>query len=168
MVLGEREGKCWLCGEHKILTLEHIPPHSAFNEYPLLLRQIDKRSAETGVLTWDQGRQHQKGFAVRSLCGRCNNRAGQRFAPPYTQLIKTVAERIGSIRQRHQLTVQRVVKPQLILRQVVQQFVTANGATFVEANPWVRPFLQPEGKAALPPEVCVYMFAVNVPVECPA
>ncbi len=160
----QQEGKCWLCGEHGPLTLEHIPPHVAFNQHPLLLRQISERSVETGVLSWDQGRQYRKGFAVRSLCGRCNNRAGQRFAPPYIEFIKTVAERIGSTRLRHRLTIQKIRKPQLILKQVIQQFVTANGSTFVEANPWMRRFLQPETSAKLPPEICVYLFATNMSV----
>lgn len=155
------EGNCWLCGKHGPLTLEHIPPHAAFNEHPLLLQRVSERSKETGVLTWERGRLHQRGLASRSLCARCNNRAGQRFAPPYIQLIKTVAERVGSIQVRHFMTVQKIKKPQLILRQIIQQFVTANGPTFVDANDWVRPFLQPESRTLLPPDVCVYLFATN-------
>jgi hypothetical protein len=158
-----RQGYCWLCSTFGDLTEEHIPPHSAFNECPLLLRAISERSRETGTLTWDSGRLHQRGLSVRSLCASCNSRAGRRFAPSYIRLVKTIAERVGNIREQHQLTIQRIEKPALLLRQVVQQFVTANGATFVQANPWVRTFLRPELRQNLPDDVFIYLFATNRP-----
>lgn len=156
------EGKCWLCGEHGRLSREHIPPCKAFNEYPLLLQKISEKSREVGSLIWEQGNRYEKGMIVRSLCGRCNSRAGSKFAPAYIQFVKTIAERIGDIRLRHKLTIQGITKPQLILKQILHQFVSANGSTFAAANPWVRPLLRSETTYELPPDVYMYVFATNM------
>jgi hypothetical protein len=158
-----RDGNCWLCGKYRLLTEEHVPPKAAFNKYPLLLEEVSKRTQETGILVWEQGSIRQRGFTVRSLCASCNSTAGTRFAPPYIEFVKTVAERVANITVRHQLTIQKIKKPQLILKQVIQQFVTTNGSTFVQANQWVRPFLKKDSKAILPPDVFVYLFATNTP-----
>jgi hypothetical protein len=160
---GSAEGNCWLCQRYGELSEEHVPPRAAFNSHPILLEEVSRRTRETGTLTWEAGEPRQRGFTVRSLCGRCNSLAGQRYAPPYIEFLKVVAERVGDVRVRHQLTIQKVRKPQLILKQVIHQFVTTNGPTFARADEWVRPFLRVEGDAVLPSEIHVYMFATNNP-----
>src|SRR6185437_751084 len=42
------EGRCWLCGEYRLLTLEHIPPRSAFNDHEILLKSVDKLTEQVG------------------------------------------------------------------------------------------------------------------------
>lgn len=37
-----KEGKCHLCGRIGQLTFEHVPPHSAFNDHPVLLLKFDE------------------------------------------------------------------------------------------------------------------------------
>lgn len=34
----KREGICRICGEHKRLTFEHVPPQSAFNSNPVFFK----------------------------------------------------------------------------------------------------------------------------------
>jgi len=59
------------------------------------------------------------------------------------------------------LSLTRVRNPQLILRQVVFQFVTANGARFVDANPWVKELLLERKGCTLPSDVHIYLFAIH-------
>jgi hypothetical protein len=111
---------------------------------------------------WLCGRFGDKnGFAISSLCAKCNNKAGSKYAPVYIEFIKRVAERIGDVRVRHNLQIQKVRKPRLLLKQVIHQFVTTNGATFCEVNPWVRPFLKSEDDGSLPDDVFIYLFGSN-------
>jgi len=39
------KGVCCLCGEVKRLTYEHIPPKSAYNDYPVLYKSLTLKEA---------------------------------------------------------------------------------------------------------------------------
>jgi hypothetical protein len=60
-----------------------------------------------------------------------------------------------------EIGVQSVRNPQLILRQVLLQFVSANGASFVSPNPWIRDILLSRRAASLPEGVHIYLFATQ-------
>src|SRR5713226_6846704 len=83
------QGRCWLCGRWDKLTREHIPPESAFNNYPVLLLAVEQNSAKTGRLEWS-GKVEQ-GLIVRSLCVECNSRGGAKYGSHYADFIAKVA-----------------------------------------------------------------------------
>jgi hypothetical protein len=156
------EGHCWLCHRYGKLSKEHIPPESAFNDCPLLLLKIAERCNKTGVLEWTpQG--PQKGLYYRSLCEECNNKCGRLYAPPYVDLVRRVAERIGDVQDFHRISLFGIKRPLAILKQIVFQFVTANGEFFVQANEWVGPFVRARTNGEIPRNVCIYVFASNTP-----
>jgi hypothetical protein len=154
------EGYCWLCSRFGKLTKEHIPPESAFNNFPLLFEKIVDRSRQTGVLEWAAGGL-QQGLYFRSLCEECNNKYGRLYGGAYVDLVREIAERIGNVQQFHQLSLLGVKRPLAILKQVMLQFVTANGANFVRGNDWVAPFIRSRRKTDFPQDVFVYLFASN-------
>ena len=129
------EGHCWLCNQFGKLSKEHIPPEKAFNDCPLLLMKVDERSTKKGVLEWTPDRQ-QRGVYFRSLCEACNNRYGSWYGGAYVDLVRRIAERIGDVQDFHRTSVVGVKRPLSILKQVMLQFVTANGPGFVRANDW--------------------------------
>src|SRR5271166_6637843 len=129
------EGHCWLCNRYGKLSKEHIPPESAFNDCPLLLMKLDERSREAGAVLWAPDRS-QHGQYFRSLCSQCNNKYGRLYGGAYVDLVKRVAERIGDVQEFHKISVLGVRRPLAILKQVILQFVTANGPGFVRANDW--------------------------------
>jgi len=152
------EGHCWLCGEYRVLTLEHVPPRSAFNDHEMLLHSVSKLTERVGHVMWES--QVVNGWAVRSLCAECNNWAGAKYGTDYARLIKDVAEKVDKAAEGETISVV-VNRPLSILKQVVQNFVSANGQHFVKAHPWLRKFLRSSRNKDFPPDWYVYAFAVR-------
>jgi hypothetical protein len=63
-VKGNREGPCAICGKHAILTYDHVPPKSCFNENAVLVNKYLRK--EGGTIS-------QNGTKFRTICGYCNN-----------------------------------------------------------------------------------------------
>jgi len=97
------EGKCWLCGQWRELTREHIPPRAAFNNYLILLYTVEENSRRTGRMEW-AGRVEQ-GLIVRSLCGECNSRGGGQYGSHYADFVARVAPAVERARDREQILV---------------------------------------------------------------
>jgi hypothetical protein len=156
------EGFCWLCNKFEKLTKEHIPPEKAFNDCPLLLAKIDERCAQAGSqLYFAPHTKYSKGLCFHTLCSDCNNRYGSKYGGAYVDLVKKVAERIGDIPCFHKTSIIGIKRPIRILKQVMLQFVTANGAKFVYANEWVAPFVREPRNTEIPKNIGIYLFASN-------
>jgi hypothetical protein len=153
------EGYCWLCHKYGKLSKEHIPPESAFNDCPMLLMKVKERST---TLEWERRTSYQRGICFHSLCEKCNNKYGSKYGGAYVDLVKKVAERIGNVPYFHTASILGVRRPLAILKQIMLQFVTANGPLFVSTNRWVAPFVQEPRNQEIPREISVYLFASNV------
>lgn len=149
---------CWLCNKYGTLTKEHIPPESAFNDFPMLMLKVDERSSE---MQWVPHQRFDHGMYVRSVCARCNNRCGSKYGGSYVDLVRRIAERIGDIQEFHTVSILGVKRPLPILKQILFQFVSANGPGFVRANDWVAPFIRNPMNQLIPPDIGVYIFASN-------
>lgn len=155
------QGHCWLCNKFGPLTREHIPPESAFNDFPLLLMKVDERSNLTSEMAWAPDTQFAHGMYVRSVCARCNNRCGAKYGGAYVDLVRRIAERIGDVQEFHTVSILGVKRPLAILKQALFQFVSTNGPGFVRANDWVAPFVKNATNQSIPPEIGIYLFASN-------
>jgi len=153
------EGFCWLCGQYRKLTREHIPPRAAFNNNSVLLLAVEEKTRETGRLEWN-GRV-EEGLIVRSLCGDCNSRGGAKYGNHYVDFIAKVAPIVERARDREEFVLSGVRRPLSILKQIVQSFVSANGPHFVAANPWIRKFVRNSRNMDWPPNLFAYIFATN-------
>lgn len=155
----QAEGKCWLCGKWAKLTREHIPPRSAFNDSPLLLHEVETRSADVGYLEWS--RRRESGLIAVSLCGDCNSSCGGKYGSHYAEFIRKIAEPVEKARDGDVIFVPGISRPLSILKAVTQSFVSSNGPAFVEANPWVRKFLRNSRDCGWPRDIFLYVFATN-------
>ena len=160
--MSSENGICWLCHKQRPLTHEHIPPRQAFNKYPLLLKKVDDQEPRSGELRWMASRM-PKGQTVLSLCAKCNNTYGRVHGGSYVDFIKQVAERVGDVPEFHRTTICGVQWPLRILKQIMLQFVSANGPGFAPANPWVEKFVRDRRERAIPSKVCIYLYATNFP-----
>ena len=115
----------------------------------------------SGHINWVPSELKRTGLYTRSLCEHCNNTYGRIYGPAYVDFVRQIAERIGDVDEYHRLQLSGVRWPLRILKQVMLQFVTANGSGFVRAKPWVAPFVRDRLKQGLPDDVCVYLFATN-------
>jgi len=98
---------------------------------------------------------------VRSVCARCNNQCGAKYGGAYVDLVRRVAERIGDVQEFHTISILSVKRPLAILKQVMFQFVSANGPGFVRANDWVAPFIRNTTNRSIPSDIGIYLFASN-------
>jgi len=153
------EGVCWLCGRFGKLTREHIPPRAAFNDNSVLLLAVEEKTRETGRLEW--AGKVEEGLIVRSLCGDCNSRGGGQYGSHYVDFISKVAPIVERAKDRKEFTVSGVKRPLSILKQIMQSFVSANGPSFVEANPWIRKFIRNSRNKEWSPDLFAYIFATN-------
>jgi hypothetical protein len=152
-------GRCWLCGRWAKLTREHIPPHSAFNDRPILMMAIEENTLKTGRLQW--AGKVEEGMIVKSLCGDCNSRGGSKYGTHYADFISRVALIVEKAKDGEHIIISGVKRPLSILKQSMQSFVSANGPHFVSANPWVRKFIRNSRNQEWPRDVFAYMFATS-------
>jgi hypothetical protein len=160
----QREGHCWLCKGFGTLTREHTPPRSAFNHRNVRLRKVSEEHLRRGYVHWVEGPEHPDGHSHYTLCSKCNGLAGRSFAPSYRELCDRIAADVMSRQLLSTFFIERVRNPQLILRQIVFQFVTQNGAEFVDVNPWVRELLLQRKSCPLPEDVHLYLYVPHGPV----
>ncbi len=104
-----RFGKCALCTEERVLSEDHIPPRSAFNDCQSFLLKVEEASADHGELRWRRERSSQRGVVYDSLCADCNNRLG-RYNRAYVDLAKSIAEK-GRLEPEDTLPVSNVQYP---------------------------------------------------------
>ncbi len=150
-------GHCRLCGAYGPLTEEHTPPRRAFNDSMIFLRRADTRN---GQLSFPERSMYKKGFAQRTLCETCNNRAGRKFADSYVRLTKRVATQLDFAVFGDHLHIMGVEKPAHIVQQVLLQFVTLINEGFVTVNEWLRSSIL-ERQPSLPPDLRLYLFATK-------
>ena len=100
----QREGICKLCGQRQLLTFEHVPPHSAFNNQPAKRYPFEESlklfSGADGRLPWDfdglVGKTNQRGMGDYYLCQSCNNNTGNWYISEYSKLVHTFAHILQS------------------------------------------------------------------------
>ena len=155
------EGSCWLCRVTGPLTEEHTPPKSAFNGGYVRLHRVSEEHRRKGVLVWEPGQEYRKGYARPTLCAICNQLAGRSFAPSYRELCERLAPAVLSAGRFSHVQLPKLRNLQRVLRQVLFQFVSANGPKFIRANPWLRDLLLERKSCPLPTNVHVYLFAVQ-------
>lgn len=71
---------CRICGEVRPLTAEHVIPRSAGNDQPTRVHTL--RSVVAGLIS---GERFQAGLVRRTLCARCNSRAGAWYVPAFAR-----------------------------------------------------------------------------------
>ncbi len=80
---------CHVCGRVSKLTLEHVPPESAFNNCSSLFERLMKpKGAKDSALAV----RIRGGFRVRTLCADCNNRVCSPYAEAYVNFVRHLVE----------------------------------------------------------------------------
>ena len=70
---------CRICGEHKPLTLEHIPPRSTGNDHVVVVHRGDEavlHSLFDMEVRDDDGYRQSHGMTFKTLCEDCNEYLG--------------------------------------------------------------------------------------------
>ena len=77
-------GICHICGQHRKLSFEHVPPEAAFNEHSILHTAFEDvlRSENLDKV---RGRVQQRGAGAYTLCEKCNSDTGSWYAGAYAE-----------------------------------------------------------------------------------
>jgi hypothetical protein len=109
-----REGICHLCGQHKELTFEHIPPRRAFNEHQRLFR-----TAQDHLSGWEHGTKYLRGVGNYSLCKRCNNITGAWYGEAFVGWAKQGFEYFDKVKGEKALSLPYYIRPLNVPKQVM-------------------------------------------------
>jgi len=136
------EGICKLCGKHKKLTFEHIPPEGAFNDVAVKVYPFEEAvklyAGLDGRLPWDFSglkwdRIQQRGGGDFFLCSECNNNTGSWYISEYTKLANIMHDIIESLQPKpgDQLAITlKDIYPQRIFKAIMTMFCDINNGCF--------------------------------------
>ncbi len=144
------KGKCALCGKVDILTYEHIPPRSAFNDvrskvisgdtYMGNIQKGDK-AEPLAKLRYENA---QRGKGDYSLCGNCNSITGRWYGEDYSKFAHGISNLIIQLNIQKGMTLEvtkAVIKPLNILKQIISMFCSVNRAFDNEGMEKLRAFV---------------------------
>lgn len=82
---------CRICGEHKPLTLEHIPPRSTGNDHVVVVHRGDEavmHSLFDMEVRDDDGYRQSHGMTFKTLCEDCNEYLGANYVETFKGLYR--------------------------------------------------------------------------------
>lgn len=135
------EGVCALCGKHKKLTFEHVPPESVFNDFTVKVYPFEETvkmyTGSDGRMPWDfeglYGKLNQRGSGDYVLCPECNSNTGAWYISEYSKFANTLHNVIASTKpnpgERLSITLERLY-PQRIFKAILTMFCDINKGCF--------------------------------------
>src|SRR6267142_5142636 len=127
-------GTCHLCGLSRKLSFEHVPPHAAFNEYPIMeargLEMFEERDIDR-----IKGRISQRGAGGYTLCERCNNDTGAWYGTAFVSWAYQAARILALTRGQPSLYYEYHLYPLSVIKQIICMFFSANGPSFQTQHP---------------------------------
>lgn len=125
-------GNCHICGNYMKLSFEHVPPRSAFNDRPLVL----KRGKE--LLTTDletiTGKVLQRGAGDYTLCEKCNNTTGKWYGSAFVDWAYQAMRILHYTKGKPSLYYTFHIFPLRVIKQILCMFFSANGYAFQQAH----------------------------------
>jgi hypothetical protein len=156
------EGVCHICRRVGPLSWEHVPPESAFNNFPIV------RATQDQILTpgrWDgaRGQIVQRGGGGYTLCEQCNNNTGSWYGAEYAVWAKQGLERLLRIPayEENPFFIPFWGHPLRFLKQVITMFFSVNGEKFADIHPALVKFVLDRRATGLPPEYRVNLVLVR-------
>lgn len=127
-------GTCRICGLHKRLTEEHIPPKSAFNNGTILIYSGDeamKTITDESRLPWNfEGLKYkikQGGRTFKTLCSKCNSYCGTNYVDYYQTTVKSFAYFLSTLDLLNAKYVEaktKKFKPLPFFKQIISMFAS--------------------------------------------
>ncbi|MDH1270120.1 HNH endonuclease [Rhizobium pusense] len=130
-------GKCCICGKHRKLTFEHIPPKRAFNSGGGRSTTIDQLLAEYEGNNARYSKD-RKGFGKLSLCELCNNNTGAWYGNAY---VEWAHQGMRFLDASGTLAMPFHIFPGRVAKQIIAMFASTNGPNFFDAHPELRKFV---------------------------
>ncbi len=145
-------GTCRLCGDTKLLTFEHIPPRSAFN---------DNERVFTTLHDHLSGRSHTKfrrGLGTFSLCQACNNKTGALYGAAYVEWAR---QALGFVEQVPDAIPQMLpfeIRPLPVIKQLCVMAIAMAPESSLTYHEEIRAFVLNHESQCLPSKYRLYAY----------
>ena len=148
-------GTCCICGEHRKLTFEHVPPRSAFNDRPVVRSNYEQVLEN---LESPRGKTQQRGMGGYTLCGRCNNDTGRWYGGAFVDWAYQTLRILSYTQGRPSLYYTYHLLPLRVIKQIVCMFFSVNGPEFQAANPELVRFVLNKERVGMAPKYRIYTY----------
>ena len=152
----KREGICRICGKHKKLTFEHVPPQSAFNSKPVFFQKsihlLDKKSYFYGKRI-----RSNQGAGGYYLCENCNNLTGSYYGESYKKFayigMMALTNKIWASKF---ITFEYAIQPLNILKQTLSMFMSIDTSDQLLNLKGLSSFILDKNSKTLPEKLRVF------------
>lgn len=157
------KGFCAICGEHKKLSFEHVPPQSAFNDRPIFI-QGHEQLTEQGSHVYGKYMRSNKGFGAYTLCETCNNNTGDWYARDFSDFAHQGMKIItGLEKPQYAITGTYLIKPLNVIKQIIAMFLSADKSGHLRSQKDLVEFVMDKETVGLPDRYKVYLYSTLSP-----
>jgi len=157
------QGPCHLCGKQKVLTYEHVPASSSYNNEPVEMFGFEHwlKRAPSGELSG--GELKDRGAGVHTLCADCNSLTGGQYVPELKEWtgrgmsIVVQAMKEGPPPGNAVECADKRVRPALFVKQLVAMLASVNQPTLLDDHPELRRFVLEREATGLPSRYQFYL-----------
>lgn len=150
-------GTCHLCGSRGLLSFEHVPPESAFNNQPVVESAIEEAFGRE-LDSQPRGKINQRGAGSYTLCDRCNNVTGSWYADAFARWCGQGAEVLVRSEFRPKLIYLHYVLPLRVLKQIITMCFSTNTAQWRKNHPELETFVLDRNRRWLDPKYRVFAY----------
>jgi hypothetical protein len=127
------EGTCHICGTYGPLSFEHIPPHAAFNDRPVIRIEFEQ-ALSLGPDEQVRGPKQQRGMGGYTLCPKCNNDTDVWYGPRFVDWCYQGMDMLIRTNGKPTLIYLNYIFPLQVLKQIVTMFFSVNVEGFRKPN----------------------------------
>lgn len=147
-------GQCRLCGEHRKLTFEHIPPRGAYNDQAIRIQGYDQLMDEQSI-HYGKYSKAPRGSGKYALCPPCQTQTGDWYARHYIKFAKEVYRNLDTRGLRHH---SYVIQPFRVLKHALTMFACVESTSgIVSRKDYQRYLLDPKCRQR-PSGIRVYFY----------
>lgn len=141
------QGSCRVCGNQKVLTYEHVPASSSYNNEPVEMFGLEHwlKRAPSGEMSG--GELKDRGAGVHTLCADCNSLTGGQYVPERKEwtgrgmsIVLQATKEDQPPGNAVECTLKRV-RPVPFLKQLVAMLASVNQPTLPDDHPELRRFV---------------------------
>ena len=122
-------GRCHICGTDGPLSFEHVPPHSAFNDQPVIAATLEA-AMKNGPGRICHGKVQQRGMGQHTLCRSCNSMTGSLYVPEFAEWCRQ-AMAVPVACDQSVVTIQwSNLRPLVVAKELVAMFLSVLPAKF--------------------------------------
>ncbi len=154
-----KEGECAICGTFGKLSFEHVPPHSAFNNKPILTQNYINLTEESSYLYGKKSKSN-KGTGGYTLCLECNNHTGDWYAKDFGDFAHqgmTIIKALGE--PQYFISGDYQIKPLNVIKQILSMFMSVDKAGNLRRDQQLVDFILNKKSVHLPNKYKVFLYS---------